>query len=114
MKPRADAIDAAIGRRLRQLRVLSGQSQSDLAQRLGITFQQLAKYERGANRMSAARVLRAAQVLGVEPAELLLGVDLDAPAERPDPVLLEIGRAAARLPAAVRGPLVGFLRAIVP
>jgi transcriptional regulator with XRE-family HTH domain len=114
MKPRADAIDSAIGRRLRQARVLSGMSQGDLAQRLGITFQQVAKYERGANRLSAAGLLRASQTLGLEVAELLVGVQLDAQAERPDQTLLEIGRAAARLPAPARHALAGFLRAVAP
>lgn len=52
-----------IGARLRTRRRQLGLSQSDLAQRLGVSFQQVQKYERGANRVAASTLLIAARVL---------------------------------------------------
>jgi transcriptional regulator with XRE-family HTH domain len=55
----------AIGARLRTRRRQLGLSQSDLAERLGVSFQQVQKYERGANRVAASTLLAAAEALGV-------------------------------------------------
>jgi transcriptional regulator with XRE-family HTH domain len=57
--------DVHIGRRLREKRVALGMSQSALAEKLGITFQQVQKYESGANRMGGSRLWDVANVLGV-------------------------------------------------
>ncbi|WP_421706989.1 helix-turn-helix domain-containing protein [Algihabitans sp.] len=57
--------DVHIGRRLREKRVALGMSQSALADKLGITFQQVQKYESGANRMGGSRLWDVANVLGV-------------------------------------------------
>lgn len=62
---RANEIDALVGRRIRQRRMLLGMSQSDLANALGITFQQLQKYERGLNRVGAGRLYDLSQALQV-------------------------------------------------
>lgn len=62
---KADDMDLTIGRRLRERRMLLGLSQDELAQRIGLSFQQLQKYETGENRISAARLYRIAQVLDV-------------------------------------------------
>ena len=64
-KRRATAEDVAIGQKLRALRLDGGLSQSELGQRIGVTFQQLQKYEKGANRVSAGRLMRIAAALGV-------------------------------------------------
>ncbi|HYC06041.1 MAG TPA: helix-turn-helix transcriptional regulator [Azospirillaceae bacterium] len=58
-------IDIHVGQRLRLRRTLLGLSQESLGEAVGITFQQLQKYERGANRISASRLFNLAQVLGV-------------------------------------------------
>lgn len=58
-------IDLAIGARMRTRRRQLGLSQSDLARRLGVSFQQVQKYERGANRVAASTLLAAAQALNV-------------------------------------------------
>jgi len=63
MKP--NPIDVHVGQRLRQRRVLAGLSQEKLARMVGITFQQVQKYERGANRIVASRLYQLAQVLDV-------------------------------------------------
>lgn len=63
-------IDVEVGARLRVLRKLRGLSQSDLAERLGLTFQQVQKYERGANRISASKLWQVAEILKVPVSEL--------------------------------------------
>ena len=59
-----DEIDAYVGARIGLRRSALGLSQSALAQQLGISFQQVQKYETGQNRISASRLHRAATVLG--------------------------------------------------
>jgi transcriptional regulator with XRE-family HTH domain len=60
-----DPIDVYVGSRLRERRVSLGMSQTVLADRLGLTFQQVQKYERGANRLSASALWRAADAVDV-------------------------------------------------
>jgi ribosome-binding protein aMBF1 (putative translation factor) len=59
-------VDRSVGRRVRMVRVSRGLSQSALASQLGVTFQQLQKYENGSNRVSASRLHDIARILGVE------------------------------------------------
>lgn len=61
----ASFVDAHVGRRIRLLRGLRKYSQEKLAKALGITFQQVQKYERGANRVGAGRLYELAQILEV-------------------------------------------------
>ena len=63
--PRANAADHHVGARIRERRVMLGLSQQQLAQMIGVTYQQAHKYERGLNRISAGRLYEIAQVLGV-------------------------------------------------
>jgi transcriptional regulator with XRE-family HTH domain len=58
-------IDIHVGSRMRMRRMALGMNQEKLAKALGLTFQQVQKYERGANRMGASRLQQAADVLGV-------------------------------------------------
>ena len=60
-----DARDMDVGRRIRAQRLVRGLSQTDLGRSLGITFQQVQKYEKGANRVGAGRLTRIAETLGV-------------------------------------------------
>ena len=64
-KRRAGAEDVEIGRKIRALRLERGLSQSDLANGIGLTFQQVQKYEKGTNRVSAGRLQRIADFLKV-------------------------------------------------
>lgn len=61
----ADEVDAHVGRRLRQRRITLGISQEQLGAQLGLTFQQIQKYEKGQNRISAGRLYKIAQILSV-------------------------------------------------
>lgn len=75
-------VDLHVGARLRQRRVRLGVSQSALGAKAAITFQQIQKYERGANRCSASMLWTLAQALQVEPGYFFEGYTSDgAPAE---------------------------------
>jgi transcriptional regulator with XRE-family HTH domain len=62
---RPNPIDIHVGSRMRMRRMALGMSQEKLAKALGLTFQQVQKYEKGANRMGSSRLQQAADVLGV-------------------------------------------------
>ena len=63
-------IDRLVGSRVRLFRTAQGLSQTNLAQDLGITFQQVQKYENGTNRISASRLFDISRLLGVSVTEL--------------------------------------------
>lgn len=70
--PRASTeIDRVIGARIRQRRTALKLSQEKLAELIGVTFQQIQKYEKGVNRVSAATLYRIAQQLQLPTSELL-------------------------------------------
>ena len=62
---RANPVDKHVGERVRMRRMLLGMSQERLGEHLGLTFQQVQKYEKGVNRIGASRLFDLAQVLGV-------------------------------------------------
>lgn len=64
-------IDAYVGARMTAKRTALKLSQSEVARRLGITFQQIQKYEKGLNRVSASRLLLIAEILREEPSWFL-------------------------------------------
>jgi transcriptional regulator with XRE-family HTH domain len=64
-KESPDPIDSHVGMRLRQRRTLIGMSQESLAGHLEMSFQQVQKYESGANRISASRLYTLTKILGV-------------------------------------------------
>ena len=64
-KKTPNPIDRHVGSRVRMRRMLIGMSQEKLGEALGLTFQQVQKYEKGTNRIGASRLHRIASVLGV-------------------------------------------------
>jgi transcriptional regulator with XRE-family HTH domain len=68
-------VDVAVGRRVRARRIFLGISQERLGKELGVTFQQVQKYERGTNRISASSLFEIARVLGVEPSYFFEEID---------------------------------------
>lgn len=64
-KRSATPVDAHIGQRIRARRGMLNMSQTDLGQRIGLTFQQVQKYENGSNRVSVSRLVQMAAVLQV-------------------------------------------------
>lgn len=73
----AHGVDTHVGRRVRELRKALRLSQQDLARHLDLTFQQVQKYERGLNRISASKLYEIAQVLRVPVAYFFDGYDAD-------------------------------------
>jgi transcriptional regulator with XRE-family HTH domain len=71
-----DPIDADVGHRIRIHRNAIGMSQTALADKLGLTYQQVQKYEKGVNRVGAGRLLRIAGILTI-PVGALLGGDAE-------------------------------------
>ena len=69
------SIDQHVGARLRLRRSLLEMSQAELGERLGVTFQQVQKYERGANRIGASRLFQVAKALGVPVGYFYEGLD---------------------------------------
>jgi transcriptional regulator with XRE-family HTH domain len=67
----ADKLDVEIGGRLRQARKARGLSQTQLGESIGVTFQQVQKYERGANRISSSALILLSRALQVSPLELM-------------------------------------------
>lgn len=74
--------DRHVGRRVAEKRILLGLSQTDLARALGLSFQQVQKYETGANRLSASKLWLTAQFLGVEVGYFFTGLSAEAEAPR--------------------------------
>jgi transcriptional regulator with XRE-family HTH domain len=62
---RSDHRDTEVGRRVRTQRLTKGMSQTELGTKIGVTFQQVQKYENGVNRIGAGRLSRIAEVLEV-------------------------------------------------
>jgi transcriptional regulator with XRE-family HTH domain len=58
-------VDKIVGRNVRIFRLAKGLSQTDLADKLGITFQQIQKYEKGTNRVGSGRLFEISQILGI-------------------------------------------------
>lgn len=65
-----------IGERLRELRKLAGLSQMKLADKVGVSYQQIQKYEKGTSKLSVPRLLQLAEIFGVPFASI---IDEDAP-----------------------------------
>lgn len=73
----ANADDVALGAAIRQRRMLLSLSQETLAEQIGVTFQQVQKYEKGANRVSWSRLLQIAEALKCSIPELMNLTDTD-------------------------------------
>jgi transcriptional regulator with XRE-family HTH domain len=115
----ADPVDVAVGARIRLLRKVRGLSQQALAEAAGVTFQQIQKYERGANRVSASMLSRIATTLKAPVAEMFgeaspaSGSIDEVAALLSEPGALELLKAYSVLPrGAPRAALVEFVRSL--
>lgn len=91
MTPKTPAIaDVQVGANIRQMRAQHKMSQETLAGHLSITFQQVQKYEKGTNRVSASRLVEIANVFGVPVETLFTGVV--AAANSPDGTIQQMSR----------------------
>ena len=78
-----DPVDVEVGRRICSLRLALGRNQSELGRAVDKTFQQIQKYEKGSNRVSASVLYKIAQYLGVEPAHFFPAARADGVAQDP-------------------------------
>jgi transcriptional regulator with XRE-family HTH domain len=97
---RTQDIDRHVGARVRERRIMLGLTQQQLADLIGVTYQQAHKYERGINRVSAGRLYEIAQVLSVPIGYFFDGLDEQSsrsisPRER---MCLELARNFAQIP----------------
>jgi transcriptional regulator with XRE-family HTH domain len=97
---KAGAIDRHVGARIRERRLMLGLSQQELADAIGVTYQQAHKYERGLNRIAAGRLYEIAQALDVPISWFFDGI---SPGQEPAPLTerqrlrLEIARTIAQI-----------------
>jgi transcriptional regulator with XRE-family HTH domain len=97
---RTQDIDRQVGARIRERRIMLGLTQQQLADLIGVTYQQAHKYERGINRVSAGRLFEVAQVLSVPVSYFFDGLEQESergisPRER---MCLELARNFAQIP----------------
>jgi transcriptional regulator with XRE-family HTH domain len=74
-----DSIDKLVGQNIRFQRLAKGLSQQELATKLGVTFQQVQKYEKGTNRIGAGRLFQIGRILGVHVMDFFNGRDAGKP-----------------------------------
>ena len=81
-------IDVEVGRRVCELRLSRGYNQSQLGRALKLTFQQIQKYEKGANRISASKLWQIAEFFGVDVGYFFpTKEEAEANADRPGPIM---------------------------
>jgi transcriptional regulator with XRE-family HTH domain len=98
MSPRSpNPVDVLIGQNIRIQRLARQMTQSDLARQLGVTFQQLQKYEKGINRVGSSRLVRIAEVLGLPVMILLNGTERAGDADAASALDLIADRQSFRL-----------------
>src|SRR6476619_355800 len=93
--PRVQDDDRHVGDRIRERRIMLGLTQQQMADLIGVTYQQAHKYERGINRIAGGRLYTIAQALGVEVAFFFEGIGASAGAGKPTAqqrLLLELTR----------------------
>jgi transcriptional regulator with XRE-family HTH domain len=86
-----DAYDVAIGHKLRALRNVQKMSQETLGKHLGLTFQQVQKYEKGINRLSGSRLIQIAKLFNIGVDELCNVPDGVSPKGNRDDVITRLG-----------------------
>ena len=99
-RARADDVDRHVGSRIRERRVMLGLTQQEMADLIGVTYQQAHKYERGINRLAAGRLWLIADVLGVEVGFFFEGLDGAMPvaADPRQRLLLDLARNFTSIP----------------
>ena len=106
-------VDRHVARRIRERRLELGLTQQQLAELVGVTYQQAHKYEHGANRVSAGRLFAIAQVLGVEPGYFFEGLATKPAPEPRERRMPELARDFMALPSRrLQEAVAGLARAL--
>lgn len=118
LEPEPHWLDVAIGQRIRQRRRTLGMSQAALGDAIGLTFQQVQKYERGSNRVSFSKLLEIARALDIGLTDLADGLDAGSESARSVHALLSVDgaydliEAYAVLTPSLRSALVAHAKAL--
>ncbi|MFC3614834.1 helix-turn-helix domain-containing protein [Lutimaribacter marinistellae] len=118
-------VDVTVGQRIKARRMALGMSQAELGDAVGVRFQQVQKYESGANRVSASRLWSIAEVLGVHVSHFFEGIrpaDADCGSDKRQPVdnmeflkdhdTLELVSVYSRLTPAHRHAVLSFVKSL--
>ena len=106
-------VDVHVGKKLKHARTLRQFSQTDVAQHLGLSFQQIQKYETGSNRIAASRLFELAQILEVPTSYFFEGLHDNANSSpKVDPSMQIVTALAAIKDDNVRSRIVTFIEDI--
>jgi transcriptional regulator with XRE-family HTH domain len=103
-KRSATSMDKVVGRNIRAVRLARGMSQTDLAVKLGITFQQVQKYEKGVNRVGSGRLFEMAGIFAIPVTSFFDDANAPPPAKnsrsnsRTDPLSTRLVEAFSKMP----------------
>jgi transcriptional regulator with XRE-family HTH domain len=111
-------VDVTVGSRVRRARLARGLSQGALAVRIGVTFQQVQKYENGSNRISASKLVEIADNLGVAASSFLDGLGLNSaqgsgPAQSRAPDVSNLVKLYAELPPPMRDTVLQLVNSLL-
>lgn len=108
-------VDVHVGRKLKELRLMRGKTQTEVAEGLGISFQQVQKYELGRNRVSASKLFEMSRILGVNPAYFFEGLGDDQAAAAFDDESARIAAMVSRIgDNRVRAQIRAFIDSLTP
>ena len=103
-------VDVHVGRKLKQVRTLRRLSQTDVARKLNLSFQQIQKYEIGSNRVAASRLFELSQILEVPPSYFFEGLHDNAnAAPSKDPGMEIVSALAAIKDEDIKSRIVSFI-----
>ena len=106
----AHPVDSHVGRKLKQIRTLRRMSQTDVARKLDLSFQQIQKYEIGSNRIAASRLFDLSRILEVPPSYFFEGLENGVDAAKETDTGIEIVSALAAIEdKAVKNRIVTFI-----
>ena len=110
-RSRPQEVDRYVGTRIRERRIMLGLTQHEVAELIGVTYQQAHKYEKGINRVAAGRLSRIAQALGVEVSYFFEGLQtagrfVPSPQQR---MLLDLARNYLNIPVQEHREAIGAL-----
>ncbi len=116
-RSRPQDVDRYVGARMRERRIMLGLTQQQMAELIGVTYQQAHKYEKGINRIAGGRLYQIAKALGVDVSYFYEGIDGRPEDFKPTPqqrLLLELARNFTALPSRRHQEAIcGLVRALV-
>lgn len=106
---RDNDVDKRVGARIRFIRLERGMTQEGLGDAMGITFQQIQKYEKGTNAVASARIPALCKILKIAPGDLFDGHAFKVADIVDDTIAIEIGIRVAKLGTKARRAMMAFL-----